>query len=100
MKKTVTYKKIDIVIEVRLNSVKPAPPAIHDTAPRHSVEARVEFYGFVHQRETSDLHLNSEVDKAEQAAKEFIDEKTKKPIQEIIENEKDHIINLTEKGFK
>lgn len=100
MKKTVSYKKKDIVIEVELNGKIPLPPAYQDTAPRHIVLGTIPEMGWVERREVSDLHLNSEIDKVEQEAKDFIDEKTKDIPAEIVAKTNDHIDNLTSKGFK
>jgi hypothetical protein len=98
--KTIQYKKFDVEIEVILNAVQPPPPAYHDTVAKHFINARVPEFGWIDHREVSDLHLNAEIGKAEEAAKNFIDEKTKDVPVEVVAKTNDHIDNLTSKGFK
>lgn len=97
--KTFTYKEIEVVVDVELNSVKPEPPAHHDTAPRHFINVHIDEYGFVYPVEVSDLHLSGEIDKAEKAARDFIDEKTRTMV-EPKDIKKGHADKLKAKGFK
>jgi hypothetical protein len=99
MKKTVKYKKLDVHIEVKINGVNPPPPAYQDTAPRHIILGTIPEWGWVERRQVSDLHLSSEVDKVEQEAKDFIDEKTKKLPAKVNVKTAEHIDKLSAKGF-
>lgn len=100
MKKTVKYKKLEIQIEVNLNGVNPPPPAYQDTAPRHIITGTIPEFGWVERREVSDLHLSSEVDKVEQEAKDFIEDKTKKLPAKTNLRTSEHIDKLSSKGFE
>jgi urate oxidase len=99
MKKKITYKKTEVVIDVALNAVQPPPPAFHDTVAKHFIDTWIEAYGWKEHREVSDLHFNAEIDKAEQAAKDFIDEKTKKLPAKVNVKTAEHIDKLSAKGF-